>query len=105
MAFMGWLSRITLNLAYQHNNRQRPQEELPYTLESTEKTEDILNSILLSKALSQLHMRSREVLILRELLDLNYEEISSALKIPTGTVRSRLSKARSQLKERLKSLN
>jgi RNA polymerase sigma-70 factor (ECF subfamily) len=42
----------------------------------------------------------RQVLVLRELQQRSYEEISQILKVPTGTVMSRLHRARQQLKER-----
>jgi RNA polymerase sigma-70 factor (ECF subfamily) len=43
----------------------------------------------------------RLVLILREIDEMSYEEISEILDIPVGTVRSRLFNARQLLKERL----
>ena len=45
--------------------------------------------------------RLRTVVILREVEDLSYEEISEMLHIPLGTVRSRLFNARQIVKERL----
>jgi DNA-directed RNA polymerase specialized sigma24 family protein len=41
----------------------------------------------------------REVLILREIEDMDYTEIAAALKVPVGTVRSRLARARSMWTE------
>jgi RNA polymerase sigma-70 factor (ECF subfamily) len=49
------------------------------------------------KTLSEEH---REVLVLRELQGLSYDEIADALAIPQGTVESRLHRARQQLKQR-----
>ena len=43
----------------------------------------------------------REVLVLRDIQGFSYEEISLMLKIPDGTVKSRLSRARGALKEDL----
>ncbi len=45
--------------------------------------------------------RLRNVIILREVEDLSYEEIAEVLNIPLGTVRSRLFNARQIIKERL----
>ena len=44
----------------------------------------------------------REVLVLRDIQGLSYDEISEILKIPGGTVKSRLFRARDALKEGLK---
>jgi RNA polymerase sigma-70 factor (ECF subfamily) len=44
----------------------------------------------------------REVVVLRELHGLSYEEMARALGIPRGTVESRLFRARRALQERLK---
>lgn len=55
----------------------------------------------LRSALEQLSRRDREVLLLRGLAGLTYEEISEALGIPIGTVRSRLHRSRQQLRSLL----
>jgi RNA polymerase sigma-70 factor (ECF subfamily) len=50
-----------------------------------------------------LHMLSdehRQVIVLREIERLTYEEIAAALSIPVGTVESRLFRARQELKRR-----
>ena len=44
----------------------------------------------------------KEVIVLRDIQCFSYEEISDMLKIPAGTVKSRLSRARSALRECLK---
>ncbi len=46
----------------------------------------------------------REVIILRDILELSYEEISSILEIPLGTVKSRVNRGRLRLQKRLKDL-
>jgi RNA polymerase sigma-70 factor (ECF subfamily) len=56
---------------------------------------------LVRQAINQLAEEFRLVLILRELDGFCYEEIASVLDIPLGTVRSRLCRARMQLKEQL----
>ena len=48
-------------------------------------------------AIARLPVAFREVLVLREIEDLSYEEIARVLEIPIGTVMSRLSRARRQL--------
>lgn len=55
------------------------------------------------KAILALPEASRSVLVLREYGELSYQEISSALNIPLGTVMSRLNYARAHLKHLLES--
>ncbi|HPA03028.1 MAG TPA: sigma-70 family RNA polymerase sigma factor [Candidatus Hydrogenedentes bacterium] len=56
---------------------------------------------LLERALERLSPEHREVLVLRELNGLDYEAIATVTKCRTGTVRSRLARAREQLRIRL----
>ena len=53
-------------------------------------------------ALHQMPAPFREVLVLREMHDMTYDEIAAALDVPRGTVESRLFRARQALKEQLK---
>ena len=55
------------------------------------------DSELVKKALQELALEFREVLILRELEGLSYKEIAAVVDIPIGTVMSRLARARTQL--------
>jgi RNA polymerase sigma-70 factor (ECF subfamily) len=57
---------------------------------------------LVQTAILSLPDASRAVLVLREYEGLSYQEISSTLDIPVGTVMSRLNYARNLLKEKLK---
>lgn len=59
------------------------------------------DKIVLEKYLSQLSGKQQEVLRLRYYLDLDYQAISEMLKVPLGTVKSRLSSGMKQLKESL----
>ena len=56
---------------------------------------------LLDRALEALPLEFREVLIMRELEDLSYKEISTVADIPLGTVMSRLARARTMLRNSL----
>jgi RNA polymerase sigma-70 factor, ECF subfamily len=51
------------------------------------------------QALEQLEAGEREILMLREYEQLNYQEIAELLRVPVNTVRSRLFRARMALKE------
>ena len=57
------------------------------------------------QAISELDPNSRELIIMRDINGLSYAEIADATDIPLGTVKSRLSRARDQLKEFLKKGN
>jgi len=60
---------------------------------------------LVNRALEMLPMEFREVLVLRELEELSYKEISSIAGIPMGTVMSRLARARRLLGECLNQMD
>ena len=64
-------------------------------LEHAEDTE------LIRGAVDELPAEFREILILRHQEDLSYKEIGEILKVPTGTVMSRLARARAKLREYL----
>lgn len=68
------------------------------SLESKQTREAII------RALSRLSKKLRTVIVLKEIEGLSYEEISEALDISMGTVKSRISRAREELKELLKNL-
>ena len=53
------------------------------------------------KAIQQLPVEFREIIILREYEELSYQEIARVLDCPLGTVMSRLARARSRLRELL----
>jgi RNA polymerase sigma factor (sigma-70 family) len=53
----------------------------------------------LREALNRLPIESREILALREIEGWSYEQLASALKVPLGTVMSRLSRARQRLRQ------
>jgi RNA polymerase sigma-70 factor (ECF subfamily) len=63
-----------------------------------------LDQELVHKALDELPVIYREVLLLCEFEEMSYQEISAALGVPIGTVMSRLSRARSALRDIVKRL-
>jgi RNA polymerase sigma-70 factor (ECF subfamily) len=112
--FYPWLKRIAINMAllmFEKNKRQvdvtTDDDSYDFfdnisTKESPES--EILNEELkkyVRKYIDSLPDKLRMVIILREVEDLSYEEISKILKIPVGTVRSRLFNARQFIKQRL----
>ncbi len=56
----------------------------------------------LAVMLQALSLEHRQVIVLRELQGMSYDEISTALGVPRGTVESRLHRARNELRERFK---
>jgi RNA polymerase sigma-70 factor (ECF subfamily) len=55
--------------------------------------------VQVQKCITSLDEEYREILVLRDIQGLSYEEIKDILKIPEGTVKSRLSRARNALKD------
>jgi RNA polymerase sigma-70 factor (ECF subfamily) len=56
---------------------------------------------LVQSAMAALDPHERAALVLREMEDKSYEEIAGLLNVPLGTVKSRIARARSTLKDRL----
>jgi RNA polymerase sigma-70 factor (ECF subfamily) len=107
-----WVLRIVRNAAYTFIEKRRPAdlaEEFDEALHSGEAGQPdaeaaLLQSVegrILQEALEELPVRSREVLILREIEGLSYKEIAEVAEIPIGTVMSSLARSRAQLRERL----
>jgi RNA polymerase sigma-70 factor (ECF subfamily) len=107
-----WLLKIVRNTCYTWLRKNRPYEIAEHFQEgdpdepiARSNPETLLvanmNSQLLHKALEQLSIDQRELLILRELEGFSYKEIAEISNIPLGTVMSRLSRARKELHERL----
>ncbi len=59
---------------------------------------------LVESALLRLGPESREILVLRELEELSYKEIAEIVGVPLGTVMSRLSRARLQLRHQIEAM-
>lgn len=55
----------------------------------------------IQKAINSLNEKFREVIILRDIQDLEYEEIAQITDLPLGTVKSRINRGRERLKELL----
>lgn len=113
-AFYTWLYRIAFNVAVSHRRRRRPTLSVEYAREAsglepadhgnnpTEKLERNECCGQVRHAISQLSDEHRTVLVLREIDGCCYETIAEILEVPIGTVRSRLHRARLQLREQLK---
>ena len=56
---------------------------------------------ILQKCLNNLDNEFRNIIILRDIQELSYEEISKIVNVPLGTVKSRINRARIQLRKEL----
>jgi RNA polymerase sigma-70 factor (ECF subfamily) len=122
-AFSTWLYQIATNLArnrywywwrrkrdrsvsfdapVSHDNETTLAEIIPAEAESPEKeaaTQELLDGI--AKGMEKLGTKHREILILRNVKNLSYEEIATILGISVGTVKSRIARARESLRAKL----
>ena len=114
--FSTWIYQITLNII---RDRFKKKELNYVSLDSPIKTDDsefysqpadLTNdpeeimaqkedAQAIQQAIYSLPLKYREVLVLRHLQDLSYIEISNILKLPSGTVKIRLYRAREQLRK------
>jgi len=63
-----------------------------------------LQEEIIQKEINNLSPKFREVIVLRDIQELSYEEISKIIKVPIGTVKSRVNRGRLKLQNRLKDL-
>ena len=105
-----WLLTIVRNVCYTWLQQNRAHEATTLFDEEIHSNDsDRLNPATLALqsadheiiqcALDQLPVEFREVVVLRELEGFSYKEIADIAKIPTGTVMSRLARARERLKQ------
>ena len=95
-----WLFGIAHNLLRRHyrDEERRLQAFARIDLPRDEAASD---EPWVAEALSVLSRDERDALLLFAWADLSYEEIAEALKIPIGTVRSRLNRARTRMRDEL----
>ena len=100
----GWLRRIMYNLYIDEMRRRKNKgkeqdiDDLTDHLELSVPASDRGVVRDLSRAMNQLSVEHREILVLVSVEELNYREISAELGIPQGTVMSRLARARDRLR-------
>lgn len=117
--FSTWLYQITLNIIrdrYKKKEIDYVSLDIPIETDDSEfyhqptdssnNPEQIIsqkeNLRIIQQAIYSLPIKFREVIVLRHLQDLSYIEIANILKLPQGTVKIRLYRAREQLKKILK---
>ena len=117
--FYSWLFRIAYNLAVSDRRKARrvsvslenqreasgfeptdtnPSNDPSYAMDSEERQR------IVQRALTELPEEFRTTLILKEMDGMSYEDIASTLGIPLGTVRSRIHRARIELRDKLSNL-
>jgi len=113
-SFLSWIYRIVTNL-YRDELRRRKgryQEEIPEANEpqqfgsgrplAVQPIEEYIDGYLsepVSKALSELTAEQRQIVLLADVDDFSYQEIGEIVGCSVGTVRSRLHRARGQLRK------
>ncbi len=101
-----WLYRIGYRVALRLPRAPMAAPPEPPTPEPGPETALLLEERLrqLAVALASLPPDLRAVLVLREMQELSYEEIAIALEVPSGTIASRLSRARALLRAKLEGI-
>jgi RNA polymerase sigma-70 factor, ECF subfamily len=93
-ALTTWLTTMTRNLLVDHFRKTR-QDRMTDSLDSGVQSREARETVHL--ALQKLSPELREAVILRDLQDLDYKEIAMVLKVPEGTVKSRINRGRAEL--------
>jgi RNA polymerase sigma-70 factor (ECF subfamily) len=112
-AFYTWLYRIAFNLAMSQRRRQHKGASLDQ-MKSIAGSEPMdgqptadagvlaqERADLVHAALAELSMEHRQIIVLREIDGCRYDEIAEILDLPVGTVRSRLFRARLEMRDLL----
>ncbi|MTF37784.1 RNA polymerase subunit sigma [Cyanobacterium aponinum IPPAS B-1201] len=113
--FSTWLYRICWNVAYDQGsskkrelqrhqaNINQTKQSLEYSLAKSSNNHQELLKLhyqeLVARGLQHLSLDHRAVIVLHDLEDLPQQEIAEILSIPLGTVKSRLFKARKNLRQ------
>jgi RNA polymerase sigma-70 factor (ECF subfamily) len=117
-AFMTWVTTVTRNLLVDHFRKTR-QDRVTDSLDTAaSEHEDVLPlgeripdkgpapeskvqtleaRELVQQGLQKLSPELREAVILRDLQDMDYKEIATVLRVPEGTVKSRINRGRAEL--------
>ena len=117
--FSTWLYTIAKNLAYTELRKKKQRkttilshiskDEKPYDIPSDhpgthQEIESEITIKIIRIAIDQLTENFRTVILLRDVQELSYEDISSIVGVPIGTIKSRINRARLQLQVELKHL-
>lgn len=107
--FSTWITKIAMNVCVDALRKRKDalsldalREETGYDVADERKNvyaalEEKERKRLLRKALSQIPADMRQMIVLRDMQGMSYDEIAEALDMPLGTVKSRLNRAREKL--------
>lgn len=117
-SFSTWVTTLTRNLLVDHFRKTKQDRATDSLEEPTGSEGDSLSLVdhvedlapspdarlltretqeLVQRALQKLSPELREAVILRDIQDMDYREIALALKVPEGTVKSRINRGRTEL--------
>jgi RNA polymerase sigma-70 factor (ECF subfamily) len=116
-SFQTWVTTLTRNLLVDHFRRSKQQRSTDSMDAGWDQTDDLTLAARLAasgptqhdraaqkeiakmvqEALTRISPELREAVILRDLQDMDYKEIAQVLRIPEGTVKSRISRGRAEL--------
>ncbi len=114
-----WIAKITRTCAIDYVRSRNSKSSLSLAPDDEEKEIELIDTEenpqenyrkkeeaeAVRRAVSSLQSPTKEIIIMREFQNLSYAEIAALLNIPEGTVKSRISRGREQLKEILKEWN
>lgn len=108
--FSTWLYRIAVNHCLNHLRRRTRQQQTLVMTDAAEWTQESQASnpyrtleqkerwVLVQAKLQELSLEHRTIILLRDFEGLSYDEIADVLQLESGTVKSRLHRARMELK-------
>jgi len=117
-SFYTWLYRIATNVCLDYLRKNKSKKDISLeqnTFEDISLKDRLVSDICgpekvaemnaqkeaIRQALSKMNEKNRIVIILRDFKGLSYEEVSEIINVPVGTVKSRISRARSELRNLL----
>jgi RNA polymerase sigma-70 factor (ECF subfamily) len=97
-----WVHRITVNACRDVAQRRQVHEELVDDMRAApERPDTLAMRDELSAALAEIPSKQAEVVVLKDALDLSFEEVAALADVPVGTAKCYAHRARERLRARL----